>query len=387
MIMKNLFEKTHFKNMVSEIEANLNIDNIDKCIDQLFSKKQDWIEKSDHKSRNFILGLTNIKDEDILINSLLGQISSIKTSLELSLNKNLINRCFIESLKSNNGIQKDQFKKYLVFYLYDNSLGIFSKSAFDVLVNELDNLMSLHYDYLAFIINLNTIIKKQFSNITIDLFENEKLLSNSLFHELINQIDQNHRLKQLLSNHKKRDKELRKQVSSLTSEKLELKHSNDSKSRKLEWQEQEIKFLQFSENQFYEDYFFGDFLMIYEKIHFILMVYEVFKEPFSVFCYLLSHNGPNRTISRTLMSNSFFTERMIGYLFYSLTKLGIEKGNIKEKQETIDFFKTRIKIINAQNIEKSLDKRYLINIKKESRLTYNEIEIKDKIDEIFDKIL
>lgn len=117
------------------------------------------------------------------------------------------------------------------------------------------------------------------------------------------------------------------------------------------------------------------------------MVYEVFKEPFSVFCYLLSHNGPNRTISRTLMSNSFFTERMIGYLFYSLTKLGIEKGNIKEKQETIDFFKTRIKIINAQNIEKSLDKRYLINIKKESRLTYNEIEIKDKIDEIFDKIL
>ena len=384
MNIKTFFIKPHFKLILTEIEKKLNLDDIDNTLNEIFNERFKAEENAKKQVIENIKYYDSLDDINLKYNTLLNFVLDERKLLDIKTD-NVLANLFIRFLK--NELSDFEVKKYLVFKIYDNAFASDYKKSFEIINEKFSDLLLPFYKYNYYIILFNRLLNSNNPGISDNLIDIETSLSSKLISQLKKALTQNISLteerEQILNEKFQAQKKI-----------IKIKSKNDSLNYKIEKQVNKIQRLksfnndlQFTEDQLYGDYVFGDYVMIYEKIYHILREYNSLNEPFSVFCYCLQLNKYNRILKKEIETNQYVTLRILGYMFYKLFQFSISRNILNSKFDLISFLESRFTVIDSKKHKKPLPKRYLIDIVEESSLTPNEIIIKDKIDSIFDNLL
>jgi len=393
-----LFIRPHLKSILAEIEKELNVKDIDEVFNEIFNQRVVEEENARKQVIESFEYYDSLKNTHLKYNTLLNFILDERKALNRSSNS-LLGKLCIRFL--NQEISEDEFKKYLIFSIYDKAFANNFKKSFDVIGKEFSNLLLPFYKYKFYVTTINSLLSSNNPGISDSLIDIETSLSSKFITQLQVIINENNSLVQQKKQVLNEIKNLEKKNIDLEKNRINLEYDFEKQKSKCESLEsdkrhleieieslkKQVNYLEVTEEQLYEDYIFGDYLMIYEKIYKILKDYKSFEEPFSVFCYCLQKHKTSRVIKRGLTTNKYLTLNILGYMFNCLFKFSISKKILSKQFDLISFLEPRFFIIDSRKQEKPLPERYLKDIIKETSLTPDEIIVKDKIDSIFDQLL
>ena len=383
-----IFNKPHLIEIKKELEKDLNFDDVEKDFNQVcgdLEKLQNQIYQLVKEDLNSIAKLK--LDDSTKVTMMLEKLKS--TRLELLQNVNHIDDIlFLNYLKGIVG--KVDVLVFIVISIYKKSFLEDYSTEYIKYIKKLKDLAELFYKAEACLnlvnnlLSINSVTKnRNFIDIEYNLLN--KFLGDYLDNEKKKKLltkyveERNSEIKALLAKSKK----IEGQKNSLSDELQKLNFKN----KELTFERDELlqinEKLSLNRDNLYLNYLFGDFLPIYDKIYGLLIEYKAIDIPFAAFCLVLQKVNTYNKIIEINTSNSV-TIRLIGYLFHKMFKFSVSRDVLKENFDLPKAIKERFKVRTPKNEISEISKRYIFDIQKTNILTPNQIEVKDKIDDIFD---
>lgn len=362
----------------SYINQKVNAENLEK---RLF----DILDFSENDSKKvveeYLLDLksktegTNFSELALYQTELINQKSFFQTKIGLN-SQNVLN--YLNKIITKQGlINTTYFCIYTSTSLFSLEYNKRFKDLIDAYTELRNSFIKIQILYLLISTILNDTTFELASISNIDKYRDEARLFLKLFEKTKDLQEQISTYKSELSERNNKINELKDENFDLRGLKTENKVLKNALENRL-----------FQFDDFFEDYLFGDHIDLYSKIFGLLKEYDVFLEngSFAYFIHTLQKQ-PKFENKISLKTNEFFTLNLLGYLFFKLKEFSIKNKSIDKTFDFLNWFDSHFIIKKRNGVFTKLTKRYLSDIKPkfEQKITPNQIDVKDKIDNFFDR--
>lgn len=295
-------------------------------------------------------------------------------NVEKSIIESFANRRFTNSISSyiKKNITKQELISDIYYYLYSHEIGIgyafqIFKKAFHKIA-ESSYKISVLYHLFDKELNPNKV-------------ENENIdttrLDNQILIDTVNKLSSYLKIKDKIDEH---NDELNEEKINLETQLEELKHLRNEKNVILAYQ----KYYTFQTEDLFTNYMFGYDMNVYRGVYYILDKYGVLRGNMTFPFFLHKMQINSRVEDKLLLqTKDAFNAELLGCLFNKLKQHGLDIESIGQNFNFYGWFVNNVEVEMKGGKTKPLPDRYIINIRKEEKLTPTQQDILLEIEQIF----